>query len=512
MGVRTRVFLACCLFVCWTTTLSVAQTTASGDDLRLADAVKNQDTESVRALLAEGVDVNTSHPDGATPLAWAAYWDDLETADRLIRAGANVNIANELGVTPLSLACVNRSPRIVEKLLNTGAEPNIAQWNGQTPLMTCARTGDLTAVRLLLEHGANVNTREGRNGQTALMAAVARKHADIVQTLIENGSEVNAQTDSGFTALMFAAQQGDLGFARLLVASGADVNVVAPKYGNALTVASGSGHEAVALFLLEKGADSNVADGDGITPLHYAVAEGLAAIISVAPTSSYDSAYKVRPPNMRELAKSLLANGADPDARIKRILVSFGTTVGLKGPGVPVMVDLTPFLLADISADVDLMRILVAGGADPRLSGQGNTTALLAAAGGAWSAYRSEEEIQNALEAVKLVVGLGADVNEANDIGFTPMHAAAYTGADAIVELLAEMGANVNVKSSRGETPWSMAEGISPVSMNQAFYVVHKSTAALLVKLGATTMTSEEIEVFKRSGSQPAYAPIETSQ
>src|SRR5882724_8002842 len=106
--------------------LSAASLLAASSDHRLADAVKNKDTDAVRSLLKEHSDVNASQPDGATALAWAVHWDDQGTADLLIRAGANVNAANNYGVTPLSLACTNRSAVMVEKLLKAEANPNLA--------------------------------------------------------------------------------------------------------------------------------------------------------------------------------------------------------------------------------------------------------------------------------------------------------------------------------------------------------------------------------------------------
>ncbi len=492
MGARISTLLAYGM-ICLLTTGFAAEA-----DLRLTEAARGQDIEAVRTLLDEGVDVNTPQGDGATALSWASYWDDVEMADLLIRAGAEANIANQLGVTPLALACGNRSAEMVETLLKAGADPNVAERNGQTLLMVCARTGNVAAVRSLLEQGADANAREAERGQTALMGAVAGKHVDVVNALIDHGGEVNARTDSGFTSLMFSAQQGDLESARALVANGAGVDAVAEKYGNALTVATASGHESVALFLLNEGSDPNVADGNGITPLHYALARGMAEIISAAPTSAYDDAYKVRPSNMRELVPALLDRGANPNVRIKNVLITFGTTVGLHGPGVPSMVDATPFLLAATSADIDLMRMLLAAGADPHLRGEGNTTSLMSAAGGAWNGYRREDEKQLALEAVKLLVELGADVNEANSSGETPLHAAAYTGANAIVQYLVDRGASVDPKNLLGETPWSMAEGISADPNRGDLYAGHTSTANLLLNLGAKAWTPEDIAEMRR--------------
>ena len=73
-------------------------------DLRLIQAVTNNDLESAGRLIKERVDVNARYGDGSTALAWAAYYDNLAIADLLIRSGANVNAANEEGAAPLHLA------------------------------------------------------------------------------------------------------------------------------------------------------------------------------------------------------------------------------------------------------------------------------------------------------------------------------------------------------------------------------------------------------------------------
>ena len=106
---------------------------ANTGDVPLVEAAKSQDANAVRALLAEGGDVDAAQPDGATALYWASYRDDLVTTDLLIAAGADVNVANELGATPLWLAADNGSSEMVKRLLDGGANPNIALPEGETP-------------------------------------------------------------------------------------------------------------------------------------------------------------------------------------------------------------------------------------------------------------------------------------------------------------------------------------------------------------------------------------------
>src|SRR5437879_1203411 len=465
--------------------LSIASFAGTSSDLRLVDAAKNRDREAVRSLLKQHVDVNTPQADGATALAWAAHWDDTETVDLLIRAGANVNAANSYGVTPLSLACINQSAAMVEKLLKSGADPNGAP----TPvIMTAARTGNVETVKSLLAHGADVNAKESPRGQTALMWAVAEKHPEVARMLIDHGADVHARSTSGFTPLLFAARQGDMESARMLLEVGANVNEAAPEEGSALVVAIHSGHEALALFLLEKGADPNAADAYGVTALHYAVLKGLARVSGVRPISGADYVYR---PNMPELVKALLAHGANPNARVAKFPPMPNTRQFKLIDLTPV--GATPFLLAAASYDPVIMRLLVAAGDDPSLTDEAKNTPLIMAAGYAegitHAVLRPEEDDRNALEAVKIAVELGADVNGTSDMGETALHGAAYVGANDIVQFLVEKGAKVDAENRYGQTAWTIAaEVMTPgVAKDKDLRPrnSHQSTADLLVKLGA---------------------------
>ncbi len=157
---------------------------AAGQDLRLVSAAAERDTDAVRALLNEGIDVNTPRADGVTALLWAAHLDDLDTADLLLDAGANVNSADDHGVTPLERAAENASTAMVEKLLAAGANVNAAQTSRLRPLMTAARTGNIQVVEALVAHGADINAATTETKSTALMWAVAAPHPDVVRALL----------------------------------------------------------------------------------------------------------------------------------------------------------------------------------------------------------------------------------------------------------------------------------------------------------------------------------------
>ena len=373
----------------WLAAMCVVSTLgAAGNDAPLADAVQRRDKQAVLSLLKKRADVNAPQSDGATALHWAAYLEDADTTALLIRAGAKVDTPNNYGVTPLALASGNGNAAVIDQLLKGGADPNRAVRAGETPLMLAARTGNADAVKVLLRAGARVDAKETWNGQTALMWAAAAGHGPVVQVLIDHRADIHARSNSGATPLLFAARRGDMAAVRALVAAGADVKAARPDGATPLLVAVINGHEDLVDFLLDKGADPNVEGGStqltvqGVRArpmeLKYrkitnserdseGVAAGnifgrpLHAAVHVANWHISDQFIVVKIDRLRVI-KSLLAHGADVNGRLTMEEPRWSGARYRRH-----LTGATAFLLAAKSADVEVMRLLLAHGADPTI-------------------------------------------------------------------------------------------------------------------------------------------------
>jgi len=424
---------------------------AAPGDPPLIEAVRQGDAAAARRVLAQGVDVNASAADGTTPLHWAAHRDAAELVRLLIGAGADVQAANRYGVTPLVLASTNGSTAVAGLLLEAGANPNSASAEGETVLMTAARTGSADLVRLLIEHGADVKAKETWRGQTALMWAIAENHLPVVRILLDNGADINAKTGKGFTPFLFAVRGGDFDIVRALLAAGANVNETGGEGTTALAIAIVNAHFELASFLLDQGADPNV-DMPGGSALH-----------AVTRTRNYEYGTVVRPPAVQtgtmdvlDFTRKLIEYGADVDARIEKPLPRQGgfdnNYLRLNGA--------TPFLIAARAADPTLMRLLLEYGADPTIATTDNVTPLMVAAGMGYVQGQSIGAPEARLEAVKLLLDLGADVHAKTlKLEETAMHGAATGGVNAVVEMLYEHGASLDAKDKDGTTPLMIADG-----------------------------------------------------
>jgi uncharacterized protein len=478
--IRRGGLVAACAFACAT-----AAVAASDPDLRLIDAIRSQNRDLARALLQQKVDVNARQADGATALHWAAQWDDLDAAGLLVRAGAKVNAVNDYGVSPLSVAALNGSGPMVQLLLKAGGDVRTVLPSGETLLMTAARSGSVAAVRALLAAGADVNAKEQTKGQTALMWAVAERHADVARTLVESGADWKLRSASGFSAFLFATRMGDRELVKFFLDTGADINEAADDGATPLVIATVRGHVALAEWLLEQGADPDK-DTVGYTALHWAVGTfDTMSTKEYTPETGEWSALAGIPNRQAKfhLIKALLSRGANVNQRVKGRMPRFGYSLGggsIVGGGS--YSGATPFFLASTVGDIEVMRFLVAQGADPNIPTEDGTTPLMATAGISIVEAETSTTEEKLLEALKYTMTLGNDLKAANAAGTTALHATAYVGYNVIAQFLVDQGAELNARDRKGQTPYKIASGIP---MSGMFYAQPK-TAALLKKLGGT--------------------------
>jgi len=460
---------------------------AGGTGVSIVKAVEAGDAAAVRSLLKQPNAANAAEADGTTALHWAVDRDDFAMAQMLVRAGASVKTANRYGVTPMYSAALNGNASMIQLLLEAGADVDVALPEGETPLMTAARTGKVDAVKVLLDHGAAVNAREKWKSQTALMWAAHEGNAQTVKLLIAAGAKIDDRSTFGWTPLLFAARQGQSEAIKALVAAGADVNEKLPDGTGALVTAIQGLNYETANVLLESGVDPN-ASGQGWTALHQVV-------WSRRPQRGQNNPGQKPKGDMSslELAKKLVEHGADINARETREPNS-----DMEGRNSLNRFGATPLFLAAKSCDVPMMKALLDLGADPFLANVDGDTPLMVAAGvGVYSQGESPGEPEESAEAVKVLLDLGAPVNDRDKNNETALHGPAWRGSNEAVMLLVDAGAKLDVRNNRGWLPLTIADGV----YYNARVMMNLHTAKLLRELMVARGMDASDKAVNRGGA-----------
>jgi ankyrin repeat protein len=234
---------------------------------------------------------------------------------------------------------------------------------------------------------------------------------------------------------MFASEKGSVDTIKVLAAAGADVNKALPDGNTSILIASNLKKPLAVAALLDAGAKATIADKAGNTPLH-----------SAAQVGDVD------------LVKELLAKGADPNAKTAAAAAGGRGRAGGgggfgRGGGAGSM---TPLMVAAKAGHVDVMKVLVAGGADFKLLASDGSTLLMSAAG------------SGHVEAVKYAYELDPDpktVQALNHAGSNAIHAS-VTGTGGLVpqqsvceviQFLSDKGVDIDMKNGRGQTAIQIA-------------------------------------------------------
>ena len=368
-------------------------------DSPVADAAMRNDLEAVRALLADGAEVNTPRGDGMTGLHWAALNGNAEIAGLLIAAGANLDAATRLGAhTPLHVAAREGHGEIVAVLAEAGADVAAVTETGATALHFAAAAGDVLAVPTLLDHGAAVDAMEPEWGQTPLMFAAALGRTQAVTALLEAGA------DATITARVMDLVERDImdraseRLRRTEVAAmrgGTDAQSYPVESGVAgrtpqASAAPVMSREEQARQAAQEALEARRQTGEPI-PLNYADLVGKHGGLSAIHLAAREGHTAT--------VKALLDGGVDID--------------------LPSAADrTTPMLMAAINGYFDLVAELLHMGADPNLASDAGATPLYAVLNMHWAPkarhpqpLEYEQQETGYLELMRALLEAGADVN-----------------------------------------------------------------------------------------------------
>jgi uncharacterized protein len=486
---------------------------AQAPKLSLADLIELGNRKAALERIRTGADVNAPQPDGTRPIHWAVFRVDYELLQALISKKANVNARNEFGVTPIAEAAKIADGRMVKMLLDAGAEPEGVNADGQTALMLAIKTGEVPVVETLIKAGADVNRIEEFHNQTPLMwaASAPRNAGALVKLLLSKGADVKPRAQyndwesqitsepraqyrpvGGLTAFLYAARDGCYDCVDALLKAGANIDLPTPEGVTPLMLALDNDHIDVARLLLDRGANPGLWDWWGRTALYIAI-DRKEMIAADALVGRRGNVPPVPRGSSMDIINVLLAKDVDINARLNFHRPSRGGNSGrfiepLNGTGC------TPLLRATLgtwgptekerresSGDLEVVRTLLAKGANPNINDMGVTPFLVAAGVNAgameppstglakdWSAGAPPN-----MAIMELLLQHGANVNDqvtgtrtysmrvtrapsANE-GRTALHIAAMEGKADLVKYLLGKGANPEITDAGGKKAIDLA-------------------------------------------------------
>lgn len=226
----------------------------------LTDAVRNNDLNKIKKLIANDVDVNEKDKEGFTPLIIASGIGDKEAVGLLLMAGADVNILdNRMGASALHKVAQSGIIDIAKMLLEHGAFINLqSPQNGHTPLIDAVWHEREKLIKFLLEQGANADIA-GTDNFKAIDWANRGNHPEKITAILKE-YEIKKSKKLTSLKLLEAVREDDLVKVRYLISKGEDVNERSSDGLTPLLLASRSGKDEILKVLLEHGANVNIID------------------------------------------------------------------------------------------------------------------------------------------------------------------------------------------------------------------------------------------------------------
>lgn len=338
-------------------------------------------------------------------LADAAMQHDGAAVQRLLKAGADVNGGQADGATALHWAAYNGDAELTKDLLKAGAKPGTANRNGSTPLWLAASRGDAAVIEALLKGGADANEKLPM-GRRPLMLAARSGHLDAVSVLLKNGADVNAsETQRGTTALMQAADQGHALVVAELIKHGANIAAVTTAVmRDGRTAALGQSEDPRKTVQLQTVAVLCEQKNPDIAKIRQLRMLDIDGTGKVKPVADADLC-KVRKVGIGFVVDEATTDGAAAEATSSRGRNRFAAREPDGG-------ELTALIYAARSGAVEAARVLLEAGANVNQTSRYGWSPLLAAT-----------QNQN-YQMGKFLIEHGADVNLANKGDWSPLYLA----------------------------------------------------------------------------------------
>jgi len=211
---------------------------------KLFDAIKDNDIETVKELIANGMDLNVVNDDGKPAIILAVELQRRRIAEMMLRTNINCDVRDETGTSLLMWVCKSVNLDLFANIINNGVVINDANEDGMTPYMFAAQSGYIDAVMALIKAGAYVNA-QNKDGNTALMLALKNQTESVIRVLRDNKSLLDFKNKLGETPLIIASDKGLVESISLLLENGADKTLKDNKGRTALSIAQEKGYKKI---------------------------------------------------------------------------------------------------------------------------------------------------------------------------------------------------------------------------------------------------------------------------
>jgi len=440
----------------------------------LHQAAQEGNLDVLKQYIESGVDCDQRNSGGQTPLILAAEAGHLALVKYLLHRGAKLNYKSKHGgeETALIMAANSNHLEVVRELLEHGADPDASDNEGISALMTAASWGYVEILACLLK----TIDQADNHGNTALLWAAKYNQTEATSMLLARGADVSLRNYFGKSALLKPKRYEDQALIELLISAGCDVNAPDASGVTPLIKAIYEGHKALAEFLLHAGALVNVQEMRKVTPLMLAAERGFDDVVAkllAAGANINDSDWRgftalhyAASNNYVEVIDKLILAGANLEAKnehgssalicafnvryldsVKRLLIAGS--------------ECEPSMLVDlvaeavVSGSIDELEFFINMGADINAPGARGMNALMIAVSRKNSPYRSYWDYYPDIAVVRLLIENGANVNVQTASGMTALHYAieVLESSTEIVALLLTAGAKVNAVNNQGKTP-----------------------------------------------------------